>query len=163
VEETVVSETSSAADVSVSMAFFVPEEFKGTPSFDAGSETMASNAAALCSKGIPGSGIGTGSNIEEASALAVFAPGSPPKRTAASCAFVFQSARRKRSAAVLYHFAASALFAEVSKYFANSKATMASWVFSYSAESWPAGSLEVLARRMRAVICFQSAIKVPAL
>jgi hypothetical protein len=49
-----------------------------------------------------------------------------PKRTAASCAFVFQSARRKRSAAALYHFAASALFAEVSKYFANSNATMAS-------------------------------------
>ena len=89
-------------------------------------ETIASNAAAFCSKGIPGSGVGTGSVKDEASALLAFAPGSAPSRTAASCAFVFQSARRKRSAAVPYHFAASALFAEVSKYFASSKATMAS-------------------------------------
>jgi hypothetical protein len=87
---------------------------------------MASNAAALCSNGIPGSGMGTGSNDDEASALPLFAPGSPPSRRAASWALVFQSARRKRSAAVLYHFAASPFIAEVSKYFANSKATMAS-------------------------------------
>jgi hypothetical protein len=141
----------------------VSEELKDAPDLETAPETMASKAAALCSKGIPGSGIGTGSNTDEASTLLALPPGSAPKRTAASCAFVFQSARRNRSAAVLYHFAASAFIAVVSKYFANSKATMASCVFSYSAESCPAGSLEVLARRIRAVICFQSAIKVPAL
>jgi hypothetical protein len=112
------------------MAASVPEDPKDPPFSETipetVGETMASNAAALCSNGMPGSGMGTGSITDEASALPAFAPGSPPKRTAASCAFVFQSARRNRSAAVLYHFAASAFIAEVSKYFANSKATMAS-------------------------------------
>src|SRR4029077_2010622 len=155
-------EASSVEDASVSTVTSVPEELKVAPD----SETIASNAAAFCSKGMPDSGMGNGSFSDEASSLLLvgaFPPVAAPKRTAASCAFVFQSARRKRSAAVLYHFAASALFAEVSKYLASSKATMASCVFSYSAESCPAGSLEVLARRMRAVICFQSAIEVPAL
>jgi hypothetical protein len=107
-----------------------PEEVKEALCSETNSETaletIASTAAALCSKGIPGSGTGTGNNTDEASALLTFVPGSAPSRTAASCAFVFQSARRKRSAAVLYHFAASAFIADVSKYFANSNATMAS-------------------------------------
>jgi hypothetical protein len=122
---TVVSELSS-----VSVPTPPPEGLKEAACSETNSETaweaMASNAAALCSKGIPGSGTGTGSDHDEASALLAFPPGSAPSRTAASWALVFQSARRKRSAAVLYHFAASPFIAEVSKYFANSKATMAS-------------------------------------
>src|ERR1700688_128035 len=124
-DDPVVSEPSS-----IPVATSSPEEVKGALCSEINSETaletIASNAAALCSKGIPGSGTGTGNNTDEASALLAFVPGSAPSRTAASCAFVFQSARRKRSAAVLYHFAASAFIADVSKYFANSKATMAS-------------------------------------
>ena len=121
---------SPAVGASVSSATSVSEALEGAPFsetiFDPALDTMASNAAALCSNGIPGSGMGTGSNNNEATALPLFAPASPPSRIAASCALVFQSARRKRSAAVLYHFAASPFIAEVSKYFANSKATMAS-------------------------------------
>jgi len=86
--------------------------------------------------------------------------GAPPRRATASCAFVFQSARRKRSAAVAYHFAASPVCATVSKYLPSSKATMASRVFSKRLVSCPTGSLPVRARRILAVICFQSAIGV---
>jgi hypothetical protein len=130
VEAAVDSAPSSLAELSVLAAVSAREDFTAPPcsetNSERASETMASKAAALCSKGIPGSGTGTGNNTDEASALPAFAPVSVPSRTAASCAFVFQSARRKRSAAVLYHFAASAFMADVSKYFANSKATMAS-------------------------------------
>jgi hypothetical protein len=97
---------------------------------------MDSSAAASCSNGRDGSGVGNGDNLNTKSSLIgaavsnVISPGTSPSRSAASCAFVFQSARRKRSAAAEYHFAASAFCPEVSKYFASSNATIASRVFS---------------------------------
>ena len=75
---------------------------------------MASNTVALCSNGSPGSGIvreGLTAGRSEGDSSGA----SPPSRTAASCALVFQSARRKRAAAVVYHFAASAFWLAVSK------------------------------------------------
>src|SRR5262249_28651949 len=73
------------------------------------SDAMAVNAAAVCSKGSAGSGAGTGAADEVTSGAVILDGDSPPKRAAASWALVFHSERRKRSAAVEYHFAASAL------------------------------------------------------
>jgi len=91
---------------------------------------MASNTVALCSNGSPGSGIVREGAIAGRSDCDSSSGASPPSRTAASCALVFQSARRKRAAAVVYHFAASAFWLAVSKWRASSKATIASCVFS---------------------------------
>ena len=128
------------------------------------SEAIAVNAAAFCSNSRLGSGAvtrGAEEGFVASSAPAVSRGGSAPRRAAASWAFVFHSERRKRSAAVEYHFAASRLWPAASKWRANSKATIASPVFSNRFESCPAGSLPVRARRIRAVICFQSAIRWP--
>ena len=53
-----------------------------------------------------GSGV-RANEVSPASWDALIAESCPPSLTAASCAFVFQSALRKRSAAARYHFAAS--------------------------------------------------------
>src|ERR1700731_1058123 len=91
--------------------------------------TMVSNVVAVSSKGKAGSGTertgGENSKSPEGAILCV-GEACPPRRTAASCALVFQSARRKRSAAVEYHLAASAFWLAVSKWRASSKATIAS-------------------------------------
>ena len=127
----------------------------------AGAEAVASKIMALSSNGAPSSGTGStgGRSCGKSSCESPVPVGSPPSRVAACCAFVFQSARRKRVAAVVYHLAASAFWLAVSNTRANSKATIASCVFSKSVDSCAAGSLPVRARRMRAVICFQSAIR----
>lgn len=53
---------------------------------------------------------------------------SAPRRVSASSAFFFQSARRKRSTAVLYHFTASSICPAFSSITPSSQATMASRV-----------------------------------
>jgi hypothetical protein len=86
-------------------------------------EANVSKTAAFWVKGRPGSGIkmdgcaalGTAGEVKWEGASPALSGGRPPKRVAASCALVFQSARRKRSAAVEYHFAASAFCPEVSR------------------------------------------------
>src|SRR5260370_28745370 len=79
--------------------------------------TIASNVLATSSKGSPGSGAATAGEVswKSSDGPAEGSPDGPPGRAAASCAFVFQSARRKRSAAVEYHLAASAFCPSASK------------------------------------------------
>ena len=97
--------------------------------------TEDSSASGFCSNGNSGSGDETVGGVRANSPVAGvpassgISPGAPPRRTAASCALVFQSERRNLSAAAEYHFAASAFCPEVSKNFASSNATMASRVF----------------------------------
>ena len=124
----------------------------GSSAEEGTSVCSAATVSAGASTGVGSAGLlrGGGSGISAGSVA--------PSRVALSCAFVFQSARRKRSAAVKYHLPASAGLPLVSKYLASSNATMASRVFEKRLVSCPAGSLPVRARRMRAVICFQSAI-----
>ena len=104
--------------------------------------TTDSNTSAFCAKGRPGSGIvnansGASSTTVSRGTASPASPATPepigganPSLVAASTALVFQSARRKRSAAVAYHFPASAFSPAVSKWRASSNATMASCVFS---------------------------------
>ncbi len=81
-----------------------------------------------------------------------------PSRVRASSAFVRHCARRKCSAAVVYHRIASSPASAFSCHCASSNATMASRVRSYRLMSCPDGSLLAFALRMRAWICRQSAM-----
>ena len=129
--------------------------------------TADSNASGFCSNGRPGSATVVGGAVSANSPAtgpsfeATFPSAAPPSLAAASCAFFFQSARTNLSPAVLNHFNASAFCPEPSKNFPSSNATIASRVFWKRFESCPAGSLLVRARRIRAVICFQSLIGCP--
>jgi hypothetical protein len=102
--------------------------------------------------------VGSGISSEGAGAASgVVASGiAAPSRVSPSCAFVFQSARRKRCAATVYQRIASAELPARSSTPANSNAAMASRVRSKSFASCTAGSVLVLALRMRAWICRQS-------
>ena len=73
-----------------------------------------------------------------------------PRRVKASSALVRHCARRKRSAAAVYHFAASACSPAFSWNCASSNATMASRVRSYSSASFTGASVAPFALRMRA-------------
>ncbi len=77
-----------------------------------------SDAAEFISGEEAGSGWSTGDGVNIKSpdeCTGSTAATSAPSLTAASCAFVFQSALRKRSAAARYHLAASGFCPEVSK------------------------------------------------
>jgi len=117
----------------------------------AGADGSASSAEAWDSKAGSASAGATGTEISAGEVA--------PRRVALSCALVFQSARRNRSAAVRYQRPASAAFPVDSRKRASSNATMASRVLVKRFDSCPAGSFPVRARRIRAVICFQSAIQ----
>jgi hypothetical protein len=60
--------------------------------------------------------------------IALPAGSAAPSLVKASSAFFFHSARRKRSAAMVYHFTASSLISAFSWIRASSQATMASRV-----------------------------------
>ena len=82
-----------------------------------------------------------------------FAPGSgsgAPRRVSASSAFFFQSARRKRSTAIVYHFTASSVRSAFSSTAPSSQATMASRVRWYSSCNFVGASGLLFALRIRA-------------
>lgn len=120
--------------------------------------TVSAAEGSACGAGAGSGTVAAGSTICGVGA-GISAGSVAPRRVALSCAFVFQSARRNRSAAVKYHRPASAVFPLDSKKRASSNATIASRVFEKRLVSCPAGSFPERARRIRAVICFQSAIQ----
>jgi hypothetical protein len=73
-----------------------------------------------------------------------------PNRARASSAFFFQSARRNRSAAIVYHFTASSFRSAFSATAPSSQATIASCVRWYSSESFAGASALFFALRIRA-------------
>ncbi len=101
-----------------------------------------------------GAGKSTGSAVDSLTATtgapSVDAGIGTPRRVKPSSAFCFHCGRRKRSTAVVNQRTAPAVSPAFSKICASSNATMASWVRSNNAESWPGGSALVLALRMRA-------------
>jgi hypothetical protein len=126
-----------------------------------GSAVSGANRKACVSSGgaACASGSACGASAEGGVAEGISGTGAP-KRVKASTAFVRHCARRKRSAAVVYHCTAEGISPAFSRTFASSKATMPSCVRSYRSVNCAAGSGAAFALRMRAWICRQSAMGV---
>jgi len=122
-----------------------------SPSFISGPLSLgcsSENSAMIGSNRVTGSAV---VSLTAAPAIAAGVVGiGAPRRTSPSSAFCFHCRRRKRSAAVVNQRTASWVAPAFSWSCASSNATMASWVRSYNADSWPGGSALVRALRMRA-------------